>query len=192
VFESLAVTNKPRQGEAARVAAVFRNTGEIETTARFVGELDRDGHAVREVTSVPQLVEIGDTRTIEMFVPMDAKGHYTLQGRINFDGRQSDGRLTAFRVDIRPSRLAELSAGAAALALIIVGGWWLLRRRRVRRTTLSDRLRSVRAAAASEPTSAGSPPTRSRRDAHVRGHSHRRATPTRRGAGDPRRRVAGR
>lgn len=186
-FESLEVTNKPAPGQSARVEAVFRNTGTIETNAAFVGELDLNGHVVRGVTSVPELVEVGDVRTIEMFVKIDAKGRYAFKGRINFDGHQTDGRSVRFGIGTHSSRFVDLLAAAAVLALIIGGAWWFLRRRS--RPTLDERLRQARAA--TETSNAHSvASTRSvRRGARVHAPTHVRRSRTRRGVPDAPRRA---
>jgi hypothetical protein len=184
VLESLKVTNKPGPGEAARVEATFRNTGSIETNAVLVGELDRNGHLVRGVTSAPEVVEVGDARTIEVFVNLDVKGHYTFRGRINFEGRQTDARTIAFGVGTQSSRVPGLLAAAAMLALIISSSWWLLHRRT--RTTLEERLRLARAGATTQTRSSRSvASTRSgRRGTRVRGRTHDRKSRTRRSGQD--------
>jgi hypothetical protein len=188
-FESLKVTNKPVPGQAARVEAVFRNTGAIETNATFVGELDLNGHVVRGVTSVPELVQVGDVRTIEMFVRVDVKGHYTFKGRINFDGRQTNGRLVAFGIGTHPNRLPDLLAAVAVLALIVSSAWWFLRRRT--RPTLDERLRQARGAAAPETRGSRSvASTQSgRRGARVHARTHVRKSRTRRSVPDAPRRA---
>ena len=108
----------------------FRNTGEIETNVAFVGELDRGEHAVRNVTSVPQLVEPGSVTDVQMFVDVGNAGHYTLKGRLVFEGRQSNARSTVFRVgsSSRPWLLWALIVVAVVLAGIAL--WAMTRRRR--------------------------------------------------------------
>jgi hypothetical protein len=133
-FVSLVVANKVATHAAADVRATFRNTGQIEVKAVFVGVLERDGKPVRAITSVPELTLPGNEHTIDVFADVDSGGHYTVLGRINFEGRQTAERTVAFRVGAASHRLLLLLLlGSAAVVFVLAYAVLRARRRRAQR-----------------------------------------------------------
>ncbi len=88
-LKGISLTNDPIAGEIARILVEFQNTGEIEANAVFVGEITRDGQLVDVITSLPQLVQAGQFGEIDVFVDADVAGDYTITGKVNFDGKES-------------------------------------------------------------------------------------------------------
>jgi hypothetical protein len=113
----LRLANEPQAGLAARLVAVFRNTGEIETEAVFVGELQRDGALVREVRTLGKRVPPGVAEELEVLLKIPEAGTYTLSGRVNFDGNETAVRDITFTVALPGQADSAGGWGAVQLGL---------------------------------------------------------------------------
>ncbi len=118
-FVNLVVANKVAAHAAADVRATFRNTGEIEVKAVFVGVLERHGQPVRALTSVPVLTLPGSEQSIDVFANVDGGGHYSVNGRIAFDGRQTSERTIAFQVGATPDHALLILVGVAVVLSLL-------------------------------------------------------------------------
>lgn len=133
---SLTLTNTPFPGAVARVAAGFRNTGEIDTRAAFQGEVYRDGTLIDTASSVELFVETGAAVELEVFVPVTVKGKYTVKGAVNYEGKETEPGEITFDVppDLggdslfgRPWWQLMIGFGVVAAAVLFVvdrGRWW--------------------------------------------------------------------
>ena len=65
VLESLELVNQPEPGGVAKLTARFQNTGQIETSAMFVGDLFVDGNLVETIESAPRSTPVGQTVDVE-------------------------------------------------------------------------------------------------------------------------------
>ena len=116
-LRSLAVVNNPIAGEVARVVISFQNTGQIEANAIFQGQLFRNGQLVDVVTSLPQLVLAGAMGEIEVFIPVGEDGEYEIQGKVNFDGKESEPVQLLFNVPItRQDNTIEVNSDTTGAA----------------------------------------------------------------------------
>jgi hypothetical protein len=132
-LDQLVLGNQPKPGEAAIVQATFHNTGQIETRPVFHGQLSLNGHVIAGVNSVPILTGPGDTQIVSMVIGALKLGHYTLAGRANFDGKESNARSLDFRVGTGGSSghgLRFLLLGVVVMLLLTGGGVWFRRSRR--------------------------------------------------------------
>ncbi len=99
VLESIALAGgAPRPGALARVQATFRNTGVVESRAIFVGDFYRDGTLVDHVTTPERLVLQGQPDIMEVFLQVPQPGRYTLRGKVNYEGRETEEKELTFEV----------------------------------------------------------------------------------------------
>lgn len=139
-LDELTVENTPELNGLAQVAAVFNNTGSIETTAVLVAEVYVDDELVEVVSSLERTAEAGSSVEIGLPLPVRAEGSYRLVGKVNFEGHETDQREVRFGVGVATGAgttpLWPLIGGGAA----VVGGAIVL--------GISRRGRRTRAAAA--------------------------------------------
>lgn len=136
-FLSLELTNRPDPGAVASLIADFQNTGKIDSLAKFVGRVFRGGELVDTVESTELLVQAGARGELEVFVPVEERGAYSIEGLVNFEGHETDTRTIEFKVP------ANLGGGGflqtwqiiaiGAIAVLIVAAGALEVRRRMRR-----------------------------------------------------------
>ncbi len=130
VLDSLELVSQPKPGSAAKVIATFRNTGQIESRAAFVGELYRGSELIQGVTSPEKFVAKGDTGSLEVFLNIPKAGTYTLNGKVNFEGKESEVKELTFRVAGDSSLPIWLWVGVVAGVIVAaMAGRSLLRRR---------------------------------------------------------------
>ena len=132
-FEQLKLLNEPEVGGVAKAAAVFLNTGKIDTRAVFSGEVYRNGRLVQSVTSLEKLVKQASRELVEMNIDVPEAGTYRLVGKMNFEGVETEVKELEFTVgsvggDGGSSLPLILGAagGAVVIALVVIV---MLRRR---------------------------------------------------------------
>ncbi|NNF69059.1 MAG: hypothetical protein HKN01_04750 [Acidimicrobiia bacterium] len=136
VIRSMEVVGGTVFGGVTRVEVVFANTGQIEARAVFVGEVSRDGELVEVVQSLQRLVFAGENDTIEVFIETPVAGEYTLVGKVNFEGTETEENTLSFTV-ADPSVVSEggnslplvIGAGVAGAGVLAMAAWFILRRR---------------------------------------------------------------
>ncbi|TAK64337.1 MAG: hypothetical protein EPO22_05965 [Dehalococcoidia bacterium] len=128
------LVNKPRAGDYAKLVAVFRNTGQIETKGKFIGELYLGDRLIEQLTSTEQLLLPGGEGDLDLLVRVPEDGAYRVTGKINYEGRETDAHDYTFRVGDKGGRPWLLIGGIAAVAATVVAaggaaGVWRWRRR---------------------------------------------------------------
>lgn len=121
-FESLQLANEVVPGSVARVVASFRNTGQVDALAVFSGEVYRDGKLVKPVTSLQKLVRRDEVQQLEALVELPVTGTYKVQGRVNFEGQDSEIRELTFTVGGSSSSNMTPIYGAGGAGLLLLGG----------------------------------------------------------------------
>lgn len=128
------LTNAPRVGDLAKLVAVFKNTGEIETKGKFLGELYMGDRLIAPLTSEEQLLLPGGTADLEILARIAENGTYTVKGKINYEGRETDTQEFHFRIGEEGGTpaltWALIFAGIAAAMVVISAGGWMLRRKK--------------------------------------------------------------
>jgi hypothetical protein len=131
-LEGLALEGSPSVGSVVKVVAMFRNTGEIDTQARFLGEVFRDSVRIDTATSEELLVVPGNVVPLELFVNVTQNGTYKVQGKVNYEGKETDVQELVFRVGEGGGLpIWAIVVGVTVAVLLLVSGgltWGLLRR----------------------------------------------------------------
>jgi hypothetical protein len=130
-IQSIVLDGQMSKGSIGRADVAFLNTGRIDVTSKFVGELFRDGKLVAPLESrVDLLAHPSQPVTLQVFFPIDDNGSYELVGRVTFDGAQTDEGRAEFKVGAGLPLASPLVLGGGAALAVVAGGWVFLRRRR--------------------------------------------------------------
>jgi hypothetical protein len=139
-LEGLSLEGKPSAGSVAKVVASFRNTGQIDTRAQFSGEVFRDSVRVDTATSEEVLVERGGgVAPLELFVPVPENGTYTVRGKVNYEGKETDVQELTFRVGAAEGEVpffVWIVGGAAVVVVALIALGWIMGRRLSKKLTL--------------------------------------------------------
>jgi len=130
-LEGLALEGTPSVGSVVKVIAKFRNTGEIDTQSQFLGEVFRDSVRIEATSSEERVVEPGNVVPLELFVDVTQNGTYKVQGKVNYEGKETDVQELVFTVGGGGLPIWAIVVGVVVAVLLLVSGglaWVLLRR----------------------------------------------------------------
>jgi hypothetical protein len=137
-LESLTLEGEPRANGVAKIIATFRNTGEIDTRATFLGEVYHKSVLIDSISSQELLVEPRQSIALDSFADVQEAGTYTVTGKVNYEGKETEEKELTFAVvspggggdDGLPIWLWAVIGGAAlmAAAVMVAGSWALARR----------------------------------------------------------------
>lgn len=110
LLERIILDSEAQVGGLAKVVAVFRNIGQIDTKAIFAAEVYRDDVLVGTVESQERLVVVGELALIEAFVEIPEEATYRISGKVNYEGKVTETQEMEFTVGAAG---AEIGSGAA-------------------------------------------------------------------------------
>ena len=87
------------KNEWVKIIAEFKNTGEVGTYAKFVGEVYFNGKLIESIESDELLVPRYATGYLKKLIKLrNESGEYTIQGQVNYDGVLTDSLTLSFQV----------------------------------------------------------------------------------------------
>lgn len=92
------VEKEPVIGTPLRIGAVFKNTGMIESLAKFSGEVYRDGDFIDTITSDELLVEINKEVMLISYFKPESAGDYLIKGKVTYAGKETPVKEVTFIV----------------------------------------------------------------------------------------------
>jgi len=98
VLHSLTIEGEPMVNIVIKPVATFENTGEIDTMAKFKGELYREGNLLEVLESEEMFVEVGETGTLADYYKITESGSYTIKGRVFYAGKETGEKEVSFDV----------------------------------------------------------------------------------------------
>ena len=88
----------PGPGELGKLDVVFVNTGQIDTLAKFVGQLYQSGRLIDALSSEELLVAVREQRTLELLFRVNEPGDYLIKGKVNYQGKETESKELTFTV----------------------------------------------------------------------------------------------
>ena len=135
VLHSLTIEGEPLVNIVIKLVANFENTGEIDTMAKFKGEIFRDGVLVDVMESEEMFVEVGETGKLVDYYKITEAGSYEIKGRVFYAGKETAEKEVSFVVP-QPEVESEdkkwipgFEAVLAITALIVVLFFFIRKRR---------------------------------------------------------------
>jgi len=80
--------------------ANFENTGEIDTMAKFKGEIYHEGNLLDVLESDEMFVEAGETANLVSYYKIMEPGSYTIRGRVLYSGKETEEKEVSFSVPV--------------------------------------------------------------------------------------------
>lgn len=123
VFSDFKYTGEPLVNRVIKIIAEFENIGEIDATAKFMGEIYTDGNLIDTIDSEELLVPVGDKETLTSYFKIESPGDYTIKGHVLYGMKKTDTKELSFVAPVpeeqSPSGF-EISLALIVLALIAV------------------------------------------------------------------------
>jgi len=100
VLHSLAIEGEPLVNIVIKLVANFENTGEIDTMAKFRGEIYHEGDLLDVLGSEEMFVESGETAKLVSYYKILEPGNYTIKGRVLYAGKETEEKEVSFSVPV--------------------------------------------------------------------------------------------
>ena len=100
VLQGLAIEGEPLVNIVIKVVAHFKNTGEIDTMAKFKGEIYHEGNLLDVLESEEMFVEVGETANLVSYYKILKPGNYTIRGRVYYAGKETEEKEVSFSVPV--------------------------------------------------------------------------------------------
>ncbi len=97
-LSSLYIEGEPQVNRIIKIIAEFENTGAIDTTASFVGEVYYNDEFIDIVESREKLVTVGETYKIVSYYKITMHGDYLISGMVLYEGRETEAKDVSFTV----------------------------------------------------------------------------------------------
>jgi len=109
VCTAMGIDSSPQLGIISKLKAVFLNDGQIDTNAKLVAEIYRDGVFVDVVNGDELLVPVGFTTELLVYLRPETPGNYTIKAHILYEGKRTDMDDLSF--EILPAGTSASSEG---------------------------------------------------------------------------------
>lgn len=109
------INGKPEVDKVSKIIAHFNNTGEIETSAKFTGEIYQGGSLVDTISSDVLTVEKYTQGELVAYYKPTSTGDYEIKGKVTYSGKETPEKEVPFNV---PGGFPSLLIGVAAVVLI--------------------------------------------------------------------------
>jgi hypothetical protein len=94
----LTIEGEPLVNRVIKIVANFENTGEIDTMAKFKGEIIREGKLLDVLESDEMFVEAGKSGKLTSYYKIVESGNYSIKGRILYAGKETEEKEVSFNV----------------------------------------------------------------------------------------------
>lgn len=100
VLQSLTIEGEPLVNIVIKPVANFENTGEIDTMAKFKGEIYHEGNLLDVMESDEMFVEVGETTKLTDYYKITEAGSYAIKGRVFYSGKETAEKEVSFDVPV--------------------------------------------------------------------------------------------
>ena len=98
VLHSLTIEGEPLVNRVIKIVANFENTGEIDTMAKFKGEIYHEGNLLDVMESDEMFVEVGETDKLADHYKITESGSYSIKGHVFYSGKETEEKEVSFDV----------------------------------------------------------------------------------------------
>jgi len=95
---SLDYEGQPATNAVTKIQATFQNTGTVETQAKFIAEVYRDGNLVDALQSEESIVAAGKQDTLTSYFKPDQPGNYSVKGHVIYGEKKTEEKEISFTV----------------------------------------------------------------------------------------------
>lgn len=112
----ISYSGKLEKDQRLIIEALFKNTGVVETTARFMGEVYRDGNLIEILEGAEEVtVNAQETYTFKEYLEIKATGKYQIKGYVQYENNRTAMQSLSFEVK-------GLEIGGIAIEIILLVG----------------------------------------------------------------------
>lgn len=97
-FVTITSDGELHPGTLLKVIATFRNTGEIRTTAKMVGEVVKNGNLIQTIESNELLVPAYESKQLTSYLDLTDVGDYVVTAHVIYAGKETEEKELTFTV----------------------------------------------------------------------------------------------
>jgi uncharacterized membrane protein len=118
---NLSYTGQPTPGSTIKILALFKNTGKIETNAKFMAEVYRDGSIVDVIESEEEpTVKIQETYQFTSLLTLKEAGRYEIQAYVFLETNKT--AIRTLTIDVSHPLLSNLPLILGVIGIVVGGG----------------------------------------------------------------------
>lgn len=122
---------KPAKGKVLKIIATFRNTGDVDTPAKFIGEVYKDGELVDVIESKEITVPKYRKENLYAYYKIKENGTYVIKGYVLYGSKTTNTTELSFSVGVKkPSSFDVLTTVTLVAIGAVVGASVILWKRR--------------------------------------------------------------
>jgi hypothetical protein len=114
------IEGEPAVDTMAKVKAVFQNTGQIETSAKFSGEAYKDNKLIDTLTSDELMVQKNKEVVLTSYLKLTSPGDYIVKGKVIYSGKETAVKEFSFKVGKATPGFEAIYAVAVVLVLLMI------------------------------------------------------------------------
>jgi len=121
-------------GDVVRIDAVFKNTGQLTTNAKFKCEVYMEGILIKTLESDELEVPVGSTANLTVYYTPERTGRYEVNGVVYYSGKITYEKGTIINVlpkgayqKLAPLKIEQFIFGVVVFVLLILCVWVLKR-----------------------------------------------------------------
>lgn len=124
-LHSLTIEGEPLVNIMIKLVANFENTGEIDTMAKFKGEIYCDDMLLDVMESDEMFVEVGETTKLTDYYKITEPGSYVIKGRVFYAGKETPEKEVSFdvpevEVEVESETKTEIDYRIVALSVLAI------------------------------------------------------------------------
>ena len=111
-----------KKGSLLKIKATFKNTGQILSKAKFIGEVYKDGSLIDTVSSEEFEIERDNEAVLVSYLRLGSNGDYMIKGKVVYSGKKTPEVEIPLKVGKSMPGFEGISLIAVMLLLIMIRG----------------------------------------------------------------------
>lgn len=129
-IKSITYSGDLKKGADLKIIATFLNTGEVDTNAKFLGEVYKDGQLIGTLESDEKIVRKFQEKPFESYLTLEADGKYRVIGHFLYEGRETNTMELNFNIGSALNSFYLIAFIGAVVCGVTSGGLYLRRKKR--------------------------------------------------------------
>jgi hypothetical protein len=110
-LKGIELNDAPLVNLVTKMTATFKNTGQIDTWAKFTGEIYRDDQRVDTFTGEELLIQKGTEGKLVAYFKVTETGEYTIKGWVVYEGKETESK----ELDVTVTEVQTSSGNVAGM-----------------------------------------------------------------------------
>lgn len=133
-LKSITYQGDLKKGAELKIISTFLNTGEVDTYAKFLGEVYRDGQLVSTLNSEEIIVRKFTEKSFVSYITLAEDGKYQVMGHFLYEGKETNTRELDFTIGSALNSIYLIIIFGAVVCGVAGGSLYIRRNKRNKKT----------------------------------------------------------